>query len=73
MDIQMPEVDGLEATRAIRERESDTGSHVAIVALTATAFAEDKKACEDAGMDSFLSKPFKRDDLERLLKQFAKD
>jgi PAS domain S-box-containing protein len=73
MDIQMPEMDGLEATRAIRAREQEIGGHIPIIALTATAFAEDKKACEEAGMDSFLSKPFRRDDLERLLKQFASD
>ena len=71
MDIQMPEMDGLEATRLIRARELITGGRIPIIALTATAFAEDKKACEDAGMDAFLSKPFKREDLERLLKQWA--
>lgn len=71
MDIQMPQMDGLEATRMIRTRETDTGERIPIIALTATAFAEDKRACEDAGMDSFLSKPFKRDDLEQILKLFA--
>ena len=71
MDIQMPEMDGLEATREIRARELITGKRIPIIALTATAFAEDKKACEDAGMDAFLSKPFKKEDLERLLKQWA--
>jgi CheY-like chemotaxis protein len=71
MDVQMPEMDGLEATRVIREREGGRGRRIPIIALTATAFAEDKKACEDAGMDAFLSKPFKREDLERLLKQWA--
>jgi CheY-like chemotaxis protein/anti-sigma regulatory factor (Ser/Thr protein kinase) len=71
MDVQMPEMDGLVATREIRRREQDAGGHIPIIALTATAFAEDKKACEDAGMDSFLSKPFKREDLERALKQFV--
>ncbi len=71
MDVQMPILDGLEATRQIRMREIDRGGHIPIIALTATAFAEDKKACEDAGMDGFLSKPFKRDELEELLKQWA--
>jgi len=71
MDVQMPEMDGLEATRVIRTREADTGRRLPIIALTATAFAEDKKACEEAGMDAFLSKPFKREDLERLLKLWA--
>ena len=72
MDIQMPEMDGLEATRRIRAREAQLGGRIPIIALTATAFAEDKRASEEAGMDSFLSKPFKRDELERLLKQWAK-
>ena len=72
MDVQMPEMDGLEATRAIRTREIESGRHIPIIALTATAFAEDKKACDDAGMDAFLSKPFKREDLERFLKEWVK-
>ncbi len=73
MDVQMPEMDGLEATRTIRKREEGGDLRLPIIALTATAFAEDKKACEEAGMDSFLSKPFKREELERLLKHWAPD
>jgi len=71
MDVQMPEMDGLQATRAIRAREGTAGGRIPIIALTATAFAEDKKACEEAGMDAFLSKPFKREELERLLKLWS--
>ncbi|MDR3689309.1 MAG: PAS domain S-box protein [Fimbriimonas sp.] len=71
MDIQMPEMDGLEATREIRNRETEADGRIPIIALTATAFAEDKKACEDAGMDGFLSKPFKRSELEMILRQWA--
>lgn len=58
MDCQMPELDGLDATRQIRacEREA-SGSRTRIVALTANASAEDRRACSDAGMDGFLSKP----------------
>jgi PAS domain S-box-containing protein len=57
MDIQMPEMDGLEATRKIREGEKLTGNHVPIVALTAHALNEDMERCLDAGMDAFISKP----------------
>jgi two-component system sensor histidine kinase RpfC len=56
MDMRMPEMDGLDATRAWRERES-SGQHVPIVALTANATTEDQQQCLDAGMDGFLTKP----------------
>jgi len=61
MDIQMPELDGLEATRAIRASPSGTG--LRIVAITAHASAADKERCLAAGMDDYLSKPFKARDL----------
>ena len=57
MDVQMPELDGLAATRRIREIEAVTGGHVAIVALTANAMRGDDQACLDAGMDGYLPKP----------------
>jgi protein-histidine pros-kinase len=63
MDVQMPEVDGLAATEAIREIESERGGHIPIVALTAHAMAEDRERCLAAGMDEYLAKPFKADEL----------
>jgi CheY-like chemotaxis protein/HPt (histidine-containing phosphotransfer) domain-containing protein len=63
MDVQMPEMDGLEATSAIRERERPSGSHVPIVAMTAHAMAGDRERCLQAGMDGYVSKPLRPDEL----------
>jgi len=57
MDIQMPELNGLEATKAIRTKETGTGRHIPIVAMTAHAMKGDRDACIAAGMDGYLSKP----------------
>jgi signal transduction histidine kinase/HPt (histidine-containing phosphotransfer) domain-containing protein len=57
MDVQMPHMDGIETTRAIRELEKRTGTHVSIIALTAHAMASDRERCLQAGMDGYLVKP----------------
>lgn len=64
MDVQMPNLDGLEATRAIRKRESDSGRpRTPIIGLTASAMREDKARCLEAGMDAYLAKPVKPEEM----------
>ncbi|MGA8067629.1 MAG: DUF4381 family protein [Terriglobales bacterium] len=70
MDIQMPELDGLGATRQIREHERTTGSHVQVVAMTAHAMAGDRENCLQAGMDDYLSKPVQRQQLLGVLARY---
>jgi CheY-like chemotaxis protein len=72
MDCQMPELDGLAATRQIREREARDGvPRTPVIAVTASAFEEDRQACLAAGMDDFLSKPFTKAELTGMLSRWA--
>ena len=71
MDVHMPVMDGLTATRAIRDGEHGSGRHLPIVALTAGATVEDREACLSAGMDNFVSKPFRAEDLYRAVEGVA--
>jgi signal transduction histidine kinase/ligand-binding sensor domain-containing protein/CheY-like chemotaxis protein len=74
MDVQMPVMDGLAAARAIRAREAATGAaRLPIVALTARAMREDAVACDEAGMDGFVSKPVQRDRLVAAIEQAMVD
>jgi PAS domain S-box-containing protein len=67
MDCQMPDMDGFAATRELRIRELATSTHVPVVALTAGALPGDREACLQSGMDDYLTKPFREEDLQRTL------
>jgi CheY-like chemotaxis protein len=71
MDVQMPEMDGLQATVAIRRGEMKSGKHIPIIAMTAHAMAGDKERCLEAGMDEYMTKPILPDLLVDILKRYS--
>jgi two-component system, sensor histidine kinase and response regulator len=69
MDVQMPEMDGCDATRAIRNVERAGGLRVLIIALTAHALKDDKEKCLAAGMDGYITKPIRPGELFDVISQ----
>jgi CheY-like chemotaxis protein len=70
MDVMMPDLDGWEACRQIREYEQTTGIRTPIIGVSAWAGADNKKKCLLAGMDEYLSKPYSREDLKAIVERF---
>lgn len=69
MDVQMPEMDGFEATRQIRQREQSSGEHLPVVAMTAHAMKGDREKCLEAGMDDYVAKPLYPEELYRVIER----
>ncbi len=72
MDIQMPEMNGFEATRAIREKEKIAGRRIPIIAMTANAMKGDRESCLEAGMDDYVAKPVRASELFETLERHAR-
>ena len=70
MDVLMPELDGMAATTVIRKLEKNADSHIPIIAVTAQALKGDRQSCLDAGMDDYISKPIRQDELRRVIDRF---
>jgi CheY-like chemotaxis protein len=71
MDIQMPNMDGIQATAAIRQREEISGQHIPIVAMTGYAMTGDRQRCLDSGMDAYICKPIRSQELFDILERFS--
>jgi|SRR5579862_40092 len=71
MDVQMPEMDGFEATAAIREIEKRTGAHRIVIAMTAHAMTGDRERCINAGMDNYITKPIRRQALLDMIAEYC--
>jgi CheY-like chemotaxis protein/nitrogen-specific signal transduction histidine kinase len=67
MDVEMPDMDGLEATAVLREREKGSGRHIPVIAMTAHALKGDRERCLAAGMDAYVPKPIQADELRRVI------
>jgi CheY-like chemotaxis protein len=73
MDLQMPELDGLEAARRIRATDSEQAKNIPIIAMTANVFQEDIENCLEAGMNGHLGKPVNIDDFLNTLRKYLSD
>jgi two-component system, sensor histidine kinase and response regulator len=73
MDVQMPELDGLETTARIRMAETAGSRHQPVVALTANAMSGDEERCRAAGMDGYLTKPIQPEKLDEVLEKYASE
>ncbi len=71
MDMQMPRMDGYSATKAIRKREMESGEHIPIIAMTANAMKGDREKCIEAGMDDYVAKPVRSEELYSVLEKYA--
>jgi two-component system sensor histidine kinase/response regulator len=71
MDVHMPEMDGLQASRLIRQRERSSDRRVPIIALTACAMTGDRERCFEAGMDDYVTKPVSIDSLLRKVESYV--
>src|SRR2546427_5416701 len=71
MDIQMPKMDGFQATAAIRQREKISGRHIPIIAMTGYAMKGDRQRCLDNGMDAYICKPIRSQELFEIVESFT--
>ena len=71
MDVQMPEMDGFQATGIIRDAERDSGAHIPIIAMTAHAMSGDRERCLEAGMDDYVTKPISFKEVDRVLQEIG--